>query len=210
LAAGFVLAPLLLVISIATAAFLSGVFAAMLAVYFLASLAYSLSLKRIVLLDVFVLSGLYTFRIVTGHLLTDIQFSEWLLSFAFFLFLSLAFSKRWAELNNVSKTAGKIEGRGYEAGDLSQVNVFGVCSGFLSAVVFILYLQSERVRQLYRQPQFLWLLAPVYLYWISRVWVLCSRGQMHEDPIVFVLKDRVFYALTAVCGLIMLAAARGW
>jgi len=210
LQAGFIMAPLLLGVSLSAAWLLSPLFAAALALYFGLSLAYSLHIKRIILLDAFVLSGLYTIRIITGHLVTGIVFSVWLLSFAFFLFLSLAFSKRSTELNNAQKSNGTIVGRGYEIGDLPQVNVFGVCSSFLATVVFILYLQSDKVKELYQNPQLLWLLSPIFLYWVSRIWILSTRGKVSEDPVLFVLKDPVTYVIAAVCGLIMLLAKTNW
>jgi 4-hydroxybenzoate polyprenyltransferase len=210
LAAGFVAAPIVLAVSLLAALLLSKVAAAVLGAYFVLSLSYSLYFKRIILLDVFILSGLYTLRIIVRHLVTGVAFSAWLLSFAFFFFLSLAFSKRWAELNNTQHTNGKIVGRGYRVEDIAQVNLFGVCSAFLSAVVFILYLQSDKVKELYRQPQLLWLLSPVYLYWVSWLWIRSSRGEIGEDPMLFVLKDPVTYIIVAVSGAIMMAATAGW
>jgi 4-hydroxybenzoate polyprenyltransferase len=202
---GLIAAPLLLLFGFGAGFFVSRLLAAMLLVYVVLSFAYSLRLKSIALLDVFVLSGLYTFRVIAGHLVTGVPFSEWLLSFCVFLFLSLAFSKRTAELRDAIG-AGTIARRGYEPGDIEQINLFGVCSAFLAAVVFILYLQSENVRKLYHNPELLWLLSPVFLYWASRIWLLSFRGQIHEDPVIFVLKDRVTYAIAAIAGIIMLAA----
>ncbi len=210
LAAGFVVSPILLAVSLVGAFLLSKLAAVALGVYFVLSLSYSLYFKRVILLDAFILSGLYTLRIIVGHLVTGVAFSVWLLSFAFFLFLSLAFSKRWAELKNAERSSGKILGRGYRVEDIAQINLFGVCSAFLSAVVFILYLQSDKVRELYRQPQLLWLLSPIYLYWVSRLWIRSSRGEIGEDPILFVLKDPGTYLIAAVSGVVMIAAAMGW
>jgi 4-hydroxybenzoate polyprenyltransferase len=210
LAAGFVAAHAMLAISLLTALVLSKFTAVALAGYFVLSFAYSMYFKRVILLDAFILSGLYTQRIVVGHLVTGVAFSVWLLSFAFFFFLSLAFSKRWAELNNVQRTNSKIVGRGYQVGDIEQINLFGVCSAFLSAVVFILYLQSDKVRELYRHPLVLWLLSPVYLYWVSRLWIRSSRGEIDEDPVLFVLKDPVTYVIVAISGAIMMTAATRW
>jgi len=210
LARGFVLAPVLLTASLVGALFLSKLFAATLGAYFILSLSYSLYLKRILLLDTFVLSGLYTLRIIVGHVVTGVAFSAWLLSFAFFLFLSLAFSKRGAELHNLQQANGSVVGRGYRIGDIEQVNLFGVCSAFLSAVVFILYLQSDKVRELYRRPELLWLLSPVFLYWVSRLWIISSRGEIGEDPVLFVLKDPVTYVIAVASGLVMIAATASW
>ncbi len=210
LQAGFVMAGLLLTAGLGIAMVWSPGLAAVLAVYFVLSLAYSMSIKAVILLDAFVLAGLYTLRIVAGHFVSGVAFSAWLLSFAYFLFLSLAFSKRWAELTNAQRASRPVEGRGYVAGDAMQVNLFGVCSAFLSTVVFILYLQSDAVRVLYAQPQLLWLLSPILLYWISRLWVLCSRGAVRdEDPLLFVLKDPVTYLVAAIAGLVMFAAKFG-
>jgi 4-hydroxybenzoate polyprenyltransferase len=207
---GFVMAPVLLAISIAGAMVLSKWLGMLLMGYFVLSFFYSLHFKRIVLLDAFLLSGLYMTRVIAGHLVTGVPFSIWLLSFAYFLFLSLAFGKRWVELDNVKRTNQVMVGRGYEVGDITQINLFGVCSAFLSVVVFLLYLQSDKVKEMYRQPELLWLLSPLFLYWISRIWILSSRGKINEDPVLFVLKDRVTYAVGMVCGLIMFAATADW
>lgn len=207
---GFIMAPVLLVVSITGALWLSKWFALLLISYFVLSFVYSLYLKRIVLLDAFILSGLYMTRILAGHLVTGIPFSIWLLSFAFFVFLSLAFDKRWLELENTRRTDRVVLGRGYEVGDITQINLFGVCSAFLSVVIFILYLQSDKVKVMYRQPELLWVLSPLFLYWISRIWILSSRGKINEDPVIFVLKDPVTYAVGIVSGLIMFAATADW
>ena len=177
--------------------------------YFVLSFTYSIWLKRTLLVDVFVLAGLYSFRIVVGHIVTGVVFSEWLLSFAFLLFLSLGFSKRMTELSHAQASGRVIHGRGYRVSDLLSVNLFGVCSAFLAAVVFLLYLQSDKVKMLYQQPALLWLLCPVLLYWLSRIWLLSARGSVQEDPVLFVLRDHVSYLAVVVAGLIMLAAKAG-
>jgi len=208
---GMLLAGGLLAASLITAWIASHLLAALLSIYFAVSLSYSLYLKKLLLLDVFVLSGLYTFRIIVGHMVIGVEFSVWLVSFSLFLFISLAFCKRMAELRMLAQSGTGVTGRAYESADASQVNLFGVCSAFLSAVVFILYLQSDKVRELYRQPQVLWLLAPVFLYWITRTWMLAHRGNIEvNDPVLFVLKDRATYIVGAISGLIMLAATRAW
>ena len=208
---GIALSAGLLAASVVTAWFASHLLAALLCTYFVVSLSYSLYLKKILLLDVFLLSGLYTFRIILGHVVVGVDFSVWLVSFSLFLFISLAFCKRMAELQILARSGNKIAGRGYEVTDASQVNIFGICSAFLAAVVFILYLQSDKVRELYRQPQILWLLAPVFLYWMTRTWMLTHRGKIEvNDPVLFVLKDPVTYVIGSISGLIMLAATRAW
>lgn len=211
LSAGFVAIPLLLAASFAGALAISRPFALTLAVYALGALTYSLYLKKAALLDVFVLSGLLLLRVVAGQLVTGVVYSVWLLSFGFFVLLSLAFSKRCTELSRVRSGEEVLSGRGYQVADLSQINAFGVCSAFLAAVVFMLYLQSERVRELYRRPDFLWLMPPLFLYWITRAWILSSRGAIHEDPVMFVLKDRPSWWVAILAALIMvLAGAKSW
>jgi 4-hydroxybenzoate polyprenyltransferase/phosphoserine phosphatase len=176
-----------------------------LAAYCAASISYSFFLKRINLLDVFTLAGLYTMRIAAGSVATMIPVSPWLLTFSIFIFLSLAFCKRASELLNLVRREGNTitPGRGYQTTDLTLIQLFGVASGFASTLVLTLYFSSPIVGQLYREPAILWLLFPVFQYWIARVWVLTGRGEMNEDPIVFAFRDVPTYWMLLLCGIIL-------
>jgi 4-hydroxybenzoate polyprenyltransferase len=150
-----------------------------------------LKVKSFVLLDVIFLAGLYTIRVIAGVVAIASDQSFWLLAFSMFLFLSLALVKRCAELItllNEARTAAS--GRDYLATDLEYLNSMGIASGYLSVLVLALYINSAEVKILYPNPQFLWLLCPMMLYWISRMWIKTGRGEMHDDPIVFAVKDR--------------------
>ena len=213
LAAGLALAPAAGLLSLAVASLLPPLSTAVLTAYFLLSTAYSLWLKRKALVDVFTLASLYTFRLLMGHVAAAVPFSPWLLSFSFFVFLSLAYSKRAAELHRVRQQGGgPAPGREYRDSDLELVTLFGAASGFAASLVLTMYLSSERVLELYRRPMLLWLLFPLVLYWVTRIWVLVHRGQMSEDPIDFALRDRVTWALAGLGAAILLLATRppGW
>jgi len=177
-------------------------FRLLLAGYFLATLAYSFGVKRSPLLDVMVLAGLYTARIYAGAFATGIPVSEWLASFSMFLFLSLAFLKRASEL--LAREAG-TPGRGYLAADREAVFSMGVSAGYLSVLVLALYLSSPEVRRLYARPQWLWALCPLVLYWVSWMWLRARRGEVHEDPVLFALKDPATYVVGALGTLVLLA-----
>jgi 4-hydroxybenzoate polyprenyltransferase/phosphoserine phosphatase len=166
-------------------------FLAWLAIYAATTLAYSLRLKRAVLVDVIVLSGLYTVRIIAGSAATGVAVSTWLASFSIFFFLSLAFVKRFAELENLRERGGATpSGRGYHISDVEQLRSFGSASGYASVVVFTLYISNLDAVQLYNHTNRLWLLVPVLLLWLSRLWLLASRGQLDEDPVVYAITDR--------------------
>lgn len=202
LAGGFALAPALFLAAFALAVPLPPAFAGVLALYIAASLAYSWRLKRTPLLDVFVLAGLYTLRLIAGHAATGIVYSDWLLAFSMFIFLSLALVKRFQELQGAeTEPGGLIRGRGYRAEDLPLLTPLGAASGYLAVLVLALYVSSEQVRILYRRPTLLLLICPLFLYWISRVWMVAHRGRMTDDPIVFALKDAPSYLV----GLLALA-----
>lgn len=187
---GIVLFPLLLLLSAALLLLLPAAFALALLVYYLLTLAYSFWLKRIIMLDTIILAGLYTMRIIAGTVLIGVEFSFWLLAFSMFIFLSLALVKRYTELLMLRHQGSqKTIGRGYHADDASMVAAFGAASGYIAVMVFALYVNSPAVLELYTQPALLWLACPVLLYWISRVWVLAHRGDMHDDPIVFAVRD---------------------
>ena len=171
-------------------------FTGLLLVYFFGTLAYSSVLKSIVLADVFTLAGLYTLRLLIGGAATGIPISSWLLAFAGFYFLSLAFVKRHAELHRRPNSVGTpLPGRGYVPADLEHIAPAGIAGGYVAVLVFALYVNSPEVTALYRQPQVLWLCCPVLLYWHSRIWLLATRGALDSDPVIFALKDRVSYLL---------------
>lgn len=179
----------------------------LLAVYLVATTVYSLFLKRRVLLDVFTLSFLYTLRVLLGGAATGLLLSPWFLAFSVFTFLSLAFSKRASELVRLKRSeAIEAHGRAYFSWDHLAVQTCGITSAYMAAIVLALYLQSDTVRRFYTSPAWLWLLMPVFLYWISRIWVLVNRGEMDEDPVLFATRDRVTY-LTALLGAAVLVLA---
>ncbi len=204
---GLVLTAMLLTASIIVSLFLPSAFQLTLAIYYASTLAYSLVLKRRLLVDVFMLAGLYTIRVLAGSAATGIEASAWLLAFCLFFFLSMALVKRFTELLALNeKSQLRVAGRGYAASDLQAIGSLGSSSGFMCALVLALYINSPQVAPLYRSPWALWFLCPLLLYWISRVWILAYRGSMHDDPILFALRDRVSY-LTAACGGIVMAIA---
>jgi 4-hydroxybenzoate polyprenyltransferase len=204
---GVVAGTVLLAASAAIAASINLWFLLALAAYYVFTWAYSLALKRFALIDVMTLAGLYTMRIIAGSAATLVWPSFWLLGFSVFLFLSLGIVKRFAELEDMRRE-GKLaaHGRGYSADDLPLLQSLGTAAGYAAVVVMALYINSAASDDLYAHPKALWLLCPLMLFWISRVWLLTTRGQMHDDPIVFALKDRVSLALAALMGVGILVA----
>jgi 4-hydroxybenzoate polyprenyltransferase len=178
-----------------------------LGIYLVTTLAYSLRLKRSVLVDVIVLSGLYTIRIIAGSAATGIAVSAWLGSFSIFFFLSLALVKRFAELENLRARGGvSAGGRGYHITDIEQLRSFGSASGFASVVVLTLYIFTLDAAELYHHPRRLWLLVPVLLLWIMRLWLQASRGRLNEDPVVYAITDRRSLFLGVLVVAIVLSA----
>ncbi len=178
-----------------------------LGIYTATTLAYSFRLKRVVLVDVLVLSGLYTIRIIAGSTATGVGISPWLAAFAIFFFLALAFVKRFAELElMVQNNRSKASGRGYHTSDIEQLRSFGTASGYASVVVFTMYISSLNASSLYQHSARLWLLVPLLILWISRTWMLASRGELHEDPVVYAITDRRSWLMGAMCVAIVWSA----
>ena len=199
LAAGFVLFPSLLAGGIAVGYLQSASLAGVLVLYSVTTTAYSLALKRVPVLDVFVLAGLYTLRLIAGHVATRAPYSAWLLAFSMFIFLSLALVKRFKELQiPLANTDAVALGRGYAASDLEVVGVLGLVSGYMAVLVLALYVNSSQVAVLYRYPMLLLLVCPLLLYWITRIWLLTYRRQMHTDPVLFAVKDWPSYVIAAL------------
>jgi 4-hydroxybenzoate polyprenyltransferase/phosphoserine phosphatase len=200
---GFALIALLLAAGAAVAFALPPAFGAALAAYYVVTLAYTLRLKRMMMLDVMTLAGLYTLRIIAGAAIMGLPPSFWLLAFSVFVFLCLALVKRYSEFLGM-RNAGSdsSRGRGYRTSDLPLLAMLGVASGFAAVLVAALYINSADVQRLYDSPQWLWAICPLLLYWLGRVWLLASRGDMHEDPVVFALTDRA----SVLTGTLMVAA----
>jgi 4-hydroxybenzoate polyprenyltransferase/phosphoserine phosphatase len=196
LSTGFALVPALLAGALLIAAFLPGKFQIWLGAYYVLTAAYSFALNRLLLIDAVALAGLYTLRIIAGAGAVTVALSFWLLLFSVFLFLSLAFVKRYAELDSLRRQQRlQAVGRGYHVEDLSVLQSFGAAAGYLSVLVLALYINSPDIQPLYHRPKLIWTLCVLLLYWISRVWMTAHRGKMHDDPVVYALRDRVSLAL---------------
>ncbi|WP_028218308.1 UbiA family prenyltransferase [Paraburkholderia oxyphila] len=207
LSLGIVLTIALLGAGLALATLLPWEFGAVLVAYMAATVAYSFVLKRLTLIDVFTLACLYTVRVIAGGECANIELSYWLILFSVPIFLSLAMLKRYVELDAMLQQ-GKTEaaGRGYITQDMSILRSFGTAAAYLSVLVLALYLNSPELELLYRHPKMLWAVFALTLYWVSRMWMLAFRGQMHDDPIVFTFKDRASCAVIGLCGVFMVLA----
>ena len=204
---GISLACMLACLSIGLAvAFLPHLFLFFLLVYTTLTLAYSFDLKRRLIVDVLTLAMLYTLRIIAGAAAISVVLSEWLLMFSLFFFVSLALLKRAIELDAIIDDK-RIPGRGYLPSDADVIRSIGPTSGLIAVLVLALYINSPAVAKLYSTPQILWLLCPLLIYWITRIWFLANRGQVNHDPVVFALMDIRSYIVAMFAGIILILAS---
>ena len=207
LAHGVAMAPVLLAVAVLVGLWLPPKFLLVLAGYFALTLTYSLGLKRIVVLDVVALACLYGARLLAGSAATDVPLSHWLEALAIFLFLSLALVKRGGELvDRIQAGKGDPSGRDYRLSDLPMVEAMGAAAGYTSVLVLALYFNSTDIVGMYHWPHRLWLICVVVLYWISRMLMKAHRGEMHDDPVVFAVRDRVSLACGVVCAGVVASA----
>ena len=204
---GVFLSLLCLVAAIILAYFMPVSFRWVLLIYYVITCLYSFGLKRITLIDVYTLAMLYTVRIFAGMAILQQGYSSWFILFSFFFFTSLAFVKRFTELQQFSKQAESVlHGRGYHVDHLLSVKMFGIGSAFAAILVFGLYLNSTQAVMMYRHPTVLYAVCPVLLYWLSRIWLKASEGKVHDDPIVYAIKDHVSYIVVGIIVLIAIVA----
>ena len=206
LSVGLVLAPACLAAGLGLALLLPWRFFGVLVAYMIASTVYSWWLKHVPLLDVIVLAVLYAGRVIAGGAATYVEPSPWLLGFSLFFFLSLAFVKRYAELYALQKDRSSLQVRGYYPADLELITVNGTVSGYLSVLVAALYINGDRASGIYRHPELLWLVCPLLLYWVSRIWMLAHRGEVNDDPLLFAIKDRTSYVVGACIAAVLVLA----
>lgn len=210
LAIGVVLTPILFFVSLGIGNYVGGSFLYWLLCYSALTCAYSWGLKRVILADCLTLSLLYTLRIIAGAAAVGQTLSFWLLAFSVFLFLSLAFVKRYAELEVQLKSGKeKIHGRGYLTSDAPLIQTMGITSGYVASLILALYINSDAVSKLYREPHWVWGAVPVMIFWTSWMWMQAHRGKMHDDPLVFAVKDRASLVAGAVFASFLLAGTVG-
>ncbi len=205
---GIIAAVILFILSIIITSYLPTQFAFALASYYVITLAYSFSLKSKVVIDVATLAILYSMRLVAGAAATGIMLSNWLISFSMFIFFSLAIVKRVVELK-AAESDGKINGRGYYPTDIPLLLSSGISAGYISILVFVLYIDSSASLQNYNNPDVLYLISPILFVWLTRVWLLTWRGDMHDDPVAFAIKDRTSQ-LMGICMAILMIFAAGF
>lgn len=180
----------------------------MLVGYLVITTLYSFWLKSKLMIDIVVLAILYTVRIIAGGLAAEVLVTEWMMAFSMFIFTSLAFAKRYSELERLNRSGGQTgnTGRGYFPKDLEMLGAMGPASGYLAVLVLALYLNSQDVRGLYANGQVLWLLCPLMLFWIGRLWIKVGRGHLTDDPVAFAVTDRVSWVVALLAGALVVLA----
>ena len=195
----------LLLAGVVVASRLEPAFWAVLAFYYALTLAYSLFLKRLLIIDVVVLGMLFTVRVYAGSAATGIELSFWLLLFSFFIFLSLAIVKRYSDLVcEPNLEEGRLPGRAYTEGDKTPLLCLGVGTSIVSVLVMALYINSAHFLTMYTQPMYIWMICPLLMYWTMRIWVLAGRGVVRDDPVLFALRDMTSYIVLAIMVVLMM------
>ena len=188
---GAALGAVLLIFTIAGCLFLPPICSLVLLSYLVLTISYSMYLKTKLMLDVVALGGLFTLRVIGGAAAIETELSFYLLSFSIFLFSSLGMVKRFAELHNQhSRKMLVAPGRGYLVEDMAPVRIIGISLGYMSVFIMGLYINSPLITQFYSNPKVIWLLLPLLIYWLGRLWILANRGEVNEDPLIFAIKDR--------------------
>jgi 4-hydroxybenzoate polyprenyltransferase/phosphoserine phosphatase len=207
LALALATSPLLALAAFALCAAFNPLLLGVVGIYFVTTLAYSIQLKRMLMVDIVTLAILYSLRVLGGSAATTIAPSFWLLAFSFFIFLSLALLKRHSELLNLHREGKeKTRGRGYSTADKMPIGIMGINSAFVSILIFMLYFNSENVLDLYAHPAWLLGILPLLVFWLGRLWTLSFRGQVNEDPVLYVSRDKVSLAVFALCAVLATAA----
>ena len=189
-----IIATVILILGVITSAYISINFIFVIVFYFILSNLYSYKLKKIILVDVFVLTAFYIIRIIAGAIAIEVKLSFWILAFSLFFFLSLALLKRYVELSKANNTNQKklLSSRTivYYKEDLLIVNIIGIVSGILSIVIILFFINSETALNNYKTPELIWFIAPILLYWISSLWFIAHRNKIDYDPVYYVVRSK--------------------
>jgi 4-hydroxybenzoate polyprenyltransferase len=204
---GLAMLPLLLSVGIIFGVMVSANFLLVLAFYLFLTSSYSFKLKKYYIIDIIILSALYSIRLIAGAVAVEVDISHWLLAFSMFIFLSLAFVKRFTEVRvMIDQNKTKTSGRGYLISDEHLLSSLGVGSALMSVLVFLLYANSPEIMELYKRPELFYGIAPFLLYWLIRIWFKAHRDEMHDDPIVFTGKDWASYVIGLLIAVLVIGA----
>nr|WP_282563255.1 UbiA family prenyltransferase [Gymnodinialimonas phycosphaerae] len=198
--------PVLLVLSALISLLVSPALTGVVAVYFGATVAYSVKLKQHTLLDICVLAFLFTLRIIAGGVAITSGLSVWILAFSMFIFFALAAVKRLAELTDRETAGRQASRRGYVAEDRRIISQMAITSGYLAVLVLALYVDEPMTQSKFATPWLLWGVCPLLLFWISRMVLVADRGEMHDDPMIFAVTNSTSRLVIVFCGLIVAAA----
>jgi 4-hydroxybenzoate polyprenyltransferase len=182
-------------------------FSGVLALYFALTIAYSVYLKRIFTADVLTLSVLYMLRVFAGAVAIEVVLSSWLLAFCIFLFISLAYLKRYIELRKLNDGNVEVQGRDYVRDDDAAVFSLGVANATASIVVLALFIHFPDASNEYASRNLLWALCLIMIFWTNRIWISARRGLVDDDPVDFALRDRASQ-LAAVLSIAVVLVAR--
>lgn len=208
LLAGLSVSILLITGGLAVSTLISAGFCVALSAYLFVTLCYSFGLKKIPLLDVMILAILFTLRLVMGTEASDAGYSEWLLTFSMFFFLSLSMAKRFVEVDAKSDSPdGAISGRGYRRDDRSFISTMGQAAGVASILILVLFLRDDAFKvDIYHNKLFLWGIPVFMALFLGRLWLLATRKELNQDPVAFAVKDQISYLLGFGLMTCMLAA----
>ncbi|MDR1656050.1 MAG: UbiA family prenyltransferase [Deltaproteobacteria bacterium] len=160
-------------------------------IYLVSAVLYSLRFKSVAILDVIVLTLLYTLRILAGGQAVGLEVSQWLLSFSFFTFASLSLFKRLTELKRLTQAAASENTRrpyvAADAGFIRSIAAGSICCAVLTLAI---YVGDAAARKYYGFPGLLLAFCPILFYWLARLLKLADEGKIDYDPIIFVLSDR--------------------
>jgi 4-hydroxybenzoate polyprenyltransferase/phosphoserine phosphatase len=205
-ATGTWLFPVLLGAGLLVAGLAGPLLLAVVGLYFIATMAYSIKLKRHTMIDICMLATLFTLRIVAGGMAIGVPLSVWLLAVSMFLFFALAAVKRLAELTDLQAAGRAVTRRGYRVEDRSVLSQMAVSSGYLAVLVLALYIDEPVVQEKFGAPWMLWTVCPLLIFWISRMVMVAARGEMHDDPLIWALETRTSRKVMAVIAVFVVLA----
>ncbi|WP_343234414.1 UbiA family prenyltransferase [Microvirga terrestris] len=203
---GVMAIPVLFLGALAVGSAVSLSFLGVLLGYFILTTAYSFMLKRMMVVDVITLAGLYSVRVIGGAVAISVAVSEWLIAFSMMIFMSLALIKRLELAARRDANLPDPTSRDYKNSNLDIVAALAAAAGFNAVTILALYISSDRVNELYSRPQLLWLVGPLLMFWIARALMLAGRRIMDDDPVVFAVRDRGSLPTVAAAVILIVAA----
>ncbi len=176
-------------------------FIAVVAIYLVMNLLYTFRLKRVVLLDIFIIAAGFMLRVIGGAFAIAVNVSSWLVLCSLFISLFLGFGKRRAEILRIDDEGSEVQRSVLAAYNIAFLDQMITITAAGAVISYALYTVAPRTIEMFETEKLIYTTIFV-CYGIFRYLFLTHQSTQTENPTNLVTTDKVIF----VTGLLWIAS----